>query len=393
MSLHSPTNETEAAAVIGDARARGVALTIVGGGTRGGFGRPQSATETLSTQALTGVTLYEPAEMVISARTGTPLAEIEARLATRGQMLPFEPGDPRVLFGSTGEPTIGGVACVNASGPRRISAGAARDHLLGVRLINGRGEAVKSGGRVTKNVTGLDLVKLNCGAFGTLGLLTEVTFKVLPKPPAAATLVFEGLDERRAIECLSMALGSPFEVSGAAHLPAWTGTARTVIRIEHFPESVAYRLGALRSLLGRFGEPGRVEGEANDALWRDIRDVRMMAGEASDAVWRICVAPTRSPQVVARIAAGLPVRCLYDWGGGLVWLATPGREDCGATLVREAVATTGGHATLVRAPLECRARLPVFQPLAGPLLRLTIGVKKSFDPDGVLNPGRMYAGI
>ena len=392
MTIHAPTTEAEAAAIIAAARGS-TPLVIEGGGTRAGLGRPMQVAATLSTRALTGITLYEPAEMVISARAGTPLAEIETTLAEKGQMLPFEPMDHRALFGGVGAPTIGAVAACNISGPRRIQAGAARDHLLGVRLVNGRGEIVKSGGRVMKNVTGLDLVKLNCGAFGTLGVLTEVTFKVLPKPPATATLMFEKLDDARAIACMSAALGSPFEVSGAAHLPAWTGGARTLLRIEHFPESLDYRAPALAKALAAFGAARRLADAESEVLWREIRDAAFVAQPADDAVWRLSVAPSRAAALVARVTDVIRARATYDWGGGLIWLATAAKGDCGDDIIRAAIAVTGGHATLVRAPEEARARLDVFQPLAEPLMKLTRGIKASFDPDGILNPGRMYAGI
>ena len=354
------------------------------------------AAATLSTRALVGVTLYEPAEMVIAARAGTPLAEIEATLSQKGQMLPFEPMDHRALYASAGKPTIGAVAACNLSGPRRIQAGAARDHLIGVRLVNGRGEIVKSGGRVMKNVTGLDLVKLSCGAHGTLGLLSEVTFKVLPKPQATGTLVFEGLDDEAARACMSAALGSPFEVSGAAHLPkdvSSDGAAQTLLRIEHFPDSADYRLTALAKSLAQFGACRRLDETQSQLCWRDIRDVTALAAPATEAIWRVSVAPTRAPALVAGIADKLRTRRLYDWGGGLVWLATPADGDCGAGVIRAAVEATGGHATLVRAADEARARIEVFQPLPEALMKITRGVKASFDPDGVLNPGRMYAGV
>ncbi|KMO19819.1 FAD-binding protein [Methylobacterium platani] len=392
MSIYQPRSEAEAASLIGDAAARGERLRLVGGGTRAGIGRPAQDEATLSAAGLTGITLHEPAELVIAARAGTPLAEVEARLAEGGQMLPFEPMDHRALLGSTGAPTIGAVAAGNISGPRRIAGGAARDSLIGVRFVNGRGEAVKSGGRVMKNVTGLDLVKLMAGSWGTLGFLTEVTFKVLPVPERTATLALAGLDDAGAVEAMSLALGSPFEITGAAHLPDGVdGPARTLLRIEGFSASVDYRLGELTRLLRRFGRPEIQEGEPAAELWASVRDVLPFAG-GEEAVWRLSTAPGRGPAVTAAIAAARPARWFYDWGGGLVWLATPAAGDAGAHAVRAALAG-GGHATLVRAPDAVRAAVPVFEPLSEPLMRITAGLKAAHDPVGLFNPGRMYAGI
>ena len=391
----SPATESEAAEIIACARASQTPLAIEGGGTRAGLGRPMQTAALLSTRALTGITLYEPAEMVISARAGTTLAEVEAVLAGKGQRLAFEPMDHRRLFATAGEPTIGAVAACNISGPRRIQAGAARDHLIGVRLVNGRGEIVKSGGRVMKNVTGLDLVKLSCGAHGTLGLLTEVTFKVLPRAARTGTILLDGLDDTRAIAALAAALGSPFAVSGAAHLPASAGSnvARTILRIEHGAASVDYRLARLGDLLLPFGAARRLAEDEALALWRDISDGVPLAKPAATMIWRLSIAPSRGPEVVATIRRSLPARHFYDWGGGLIWLALAPCEDAGAPIVRAAVAAAGGHATLVRAPLDIRAAVPVFEPLAPPLATLTAGIKASFDPDRILNPGRMYAGV
>ncbi len=287
------------------------------------------------------------------------------------------------------------MAAINNSGPRRINAGAARDSLIGVRFVNGRGEAIKSGGRVMKNVTGLDLVKLMAGAHGTLGLLTEVTFKVLPANERVSTLVFSGLGDARAIEMLAAALGSPFEPTGAAHLPAGRGAgeARTLIRIEGFSDSITYRLGELRRLLKRFGQPETLDGEACSALWRGVRDAAALAEPRGDALWRISTAPSKGPALVAAVAAKREARWFYDWGGGLVWLATPADGDAGAEAIRAAVRAQGGHATLVRAPDAVRAAVPVFEPLPEPLMRVTTGIKAAHDAAGIFNPGRMYAGV
>src|SRR4051812_13539232 len=274
MTSHIPSTEQDAASIVAEAAARRTPLSLIGGGTKADVGRPAQTAATLSAAGLTGVTLYEPAEMVIGAWAGTPLSEVVRTLAEKGQELTFEPVDWRGLLGSTGEPTIGAVGAANVSGPRRILAGAARDNLIGVRFVNGRGELVKSGGRVMKNVTGLDLVKGLSGSWGTLGFLTEVIFKVLPRAERVATLVLRGLDDARGIEALSLAIGSPFEVTGAAHLPANLdgGGARTLIRIEGFTVSIDYRLGELKRLLKRFGAADVIEGQPAAALWESVRD-------------------------------------------------------------------------------------------------------------------------
>ncbi len=395
MTLHIPTTEAQACAVVKSVIDSGVPLSIGGGGTRAGLGRPTQTQSTLSSAGLTGITLYEPAEMVIAARAGTPLAEVERTLADRGQMLPFEPMDHRVLLGTEGEPTIGAVAAGNISGPRRINAGAARDSLIGIRLVNGRGEAIKSGGRVMKNVTGLDLVKLVAGSYGTLGFLTEVTFRVLPRPERIVTLAWRGLSDEAAVALLCTALGSPYEPFAAAHLPAGIGAdqSRTLLRLENFSDSIDYRSRELIALLAAHGAPERIEGQDSVELWRDVRDARFFAG-TEEAVWRLSVAPTSGPKATAAIAARVPgARWFCDWGGGLVWLAVPAGEDAAASAIRAAVGPLGGHATLVRAPAAIRASVPVFEPLAQPLMRVTAGIKTSFDPAGIFEPGRMYAGI
>ena len=395
MTRYAPATEAEAAAIVADAAARRTPHAVIGRGTKAAIGRPAQTEATLSAGALTGVTLYEPAEMVIAARAGTPLAEIERTLAEKGQFLPFEPLDYRPLLGSEGEPTIGAVAAANLSGPRRIVAGAARDSLIGVRFVNGRGAMVKSGGRVVKNVTGLDLVKLMAGSWGTLGFLTEVTFKVLPASERIATLVLSGLDDSRGVEALCAALASPFEATGAAHLPAGLdgARARTLIRIEGFEASVRYRLGELRRFLRPFGPAETVMEEAAAALWRAVRDAEPLAEPRAEAVWRISTAPTKGPGVAATIARARPSRWFFDWGGGLLWLATDASGDAGAAAIRDAVRAAGGHATLLRAPPEVRAAVDVFEPQAEAVMRVTAGIKAALDPAGVLNPGRMYAGV
>ena len=393
MSLHTPATETEACTIVSECRAARQPLRIEGGGTRAGLGRPTNATDVLSSAGLTGITLYEPSELVIGARAGTPLRDLEATLAAKGQRLPVEPLDHRRLYGTVGEPTVGGLVATNASGPRRFANGAIRDHVIGLRLVNGLGEAVKSGGRVMKNVTGLDLVKLECGAHGTLGFLTEATFKVVPRAEMSATLVLSGLDDARAVAALTRAIGTPFEMTGAAHLPGSGGLpGRTLLRFEGFSISVEDRATRLAALLSDFGTAERLTEDEAAPLWDDIRDGVALGASLASAVWRISVAPTRGPEVAARLA-GVAQRHLFDWGGGLLWLATDVSGDAGAATIRAAVAEVGGHATLMRAPDAVRAAVDVFEPLVPALQAVTAGIKASFDPERVFNPGLMYGGV
>ncbi len=387
MTCLSPTCELELASIILGAHAHKTPLFIEGGGTRLGLGRPVQTASTLSTRNLTGITLYEPSEMVIGAKAGTALSEIEATLNEKGQMLAFEPMDHRMLYGTTGEPSIGAIAAINACGPRRIMTGAARDSLVGVRFVNGMGEVVKNGGRVMKNVTGLDLVKLQAGAFGTLGVLSEVIFKVLPQPETGATLSFHGLSDIQAVNLMSKAQGSPYEVTGAAHL-----SDQTLIRIEGFEDSVNYRLGELQHLLAEFGTSNVLRGEGAAQLWRDIRDCALFSQPQETVIWRICLKPTDAPTFIAELGKNLNFKHYFDWGGGLIWLNCDA-PDGGAKLIRAEIVKHQGHARIERASLQLRASTDVFQPLSAPIMQITAGIKKSFDASGILNSGRMYAGV
>lgn len=392
-TVFAPASEAEAAAIAREAAARSQKLTIVGGGVRAGLGRPRQHGASLSTARLSGVVFYEPAEMVIALSAGTPVVEVETLLAERGQMLPFEPMDHRPLYGASGEPTIGGIVAGNISGPRRISAGAARDSLIGVRLVNGRGEAIKSGGRVMKNVTGLDLVKLICGAHGTLGLVTEATFKLLPKPEREATVVIRRLDDKGAIAAMTAALGSPYGVSGAAHLTPGMGRefSRTFFRVEGFAGSVEHRVGELIKLLAPFGAKHALVEEESRRLWRGVRDAEFLAAPRERAIWRVSLAPSKGAEFVARLGPAVLAH-FYDWGGGLVWLASEASRAAAET-IRAALAPFGGHATLIRAPDELRESVDVFEPLSPALMKLAAGIKASFDPHRIFNFERMYRGI
>jgi len=368
-----PADEAELAEAVAGAVGP---LTVIGGGTRP-VGAPVAG-EALSVAGISGVELYEPGALTLVVRAGTPLEEVERVLAAEGQRLAFEPMDHRGLLGTEGVPTIGGAVAGNVSGPRRISVGACRDFMLGVRFVDGQGAVVKNGGRVMKNVTGYDLVKLLTGSRGTLGVLSEVSLKVLPVPETSGMLVLEGLDIARAVAAMARALGSPFEVTGAAHDP---GAGRTLIRVEGFETQVAYRLERLAELLADFGAAGRESDPAAvAAAWAALRDVAPFHGVPGD-VWRISCKPSDAPELAARLEAeGL----LLDWGGGLIWARLPEGTDARARL-----GAFDGHATLVRASEATRAALPVFPPEPAPLAALGRGLRARFDPRGILNPGLM----
>jgi len=389
------------------AAAEGRALEIVGRGTKRALGRPAQSDVTLDLSGLSGVTLYEPEELVLSARAGTPLAEIEPLLARSNQELAFEPMDyGPLLGGAAGEASIGGVLAANVSGPRRLKAGAARDHFLGFTAVSGRGETFKSGGRVVKNVTGYDLCKLIAGSWGTLAAMTSVTVKTLPRAETESTLVLRGLPESMAITAMTAAMGSSCDVSGAAFLPTRIasqtlteldpGASATVLRLEGVAPSVTHRLKTLSEALKQFGAIATIESERSRALWKAVRDVKPFAADGPAGafpVWRIATAPTRGADLAQRIADRVDAEFIYDWAGGLIWAVLAPSDDAGEAIVREAVEACGGHATLIRAPAAIRAMVPVFSPEDAALAELTQRVKQSFDPRGLLNPGRMWAGV
>ena len=368
----APSTEAELADLIATAKEP---LAIRGGGTRltPAEGNP------LSTRGLSGITLYEPGALTLLAKAGTPVAEIEAALAAENQMLAFEPMDHRKLMGTTGEPTIGGVVAANVSGPRRVQTGACRDFLLGVRMVDGQGEVIKNGGRVMKNVTGYDLARLMCGAHGTLGVLTEVGFKVLPKPAYTVTLIYHAMGDPATVDLMTKAMKSPFEVTGAARLPAGVigELGAVVLRLEGFEGSVNYRANALIEALGHGKCDIEADAAKNAEIWTAVRDVTPFADRAGD-VWSLSIKPTD----FMKLASAAPQEDkLVDWACGRIWVCVPEGTD-----MRAKLADVDGHATLVRSNATNHLR---FHPEAPPLAKLAADLRQKFDPKGILNPGLM----
>jgi glycolate oxidase FAD binding subunit len=405
MSDHSkPRDLKDIEAAVQWALGGGKSLEIIGHGSKRPLGRPAQYDATLDLSGMTGVVLYEPQELILSARAGTPLAEITALLASNGQELAFEPMDyGPLLGGAQGRGTIGGTLAANVSGPRRIRAGAARDHLLGVVAVSGRGETFKSGGRVVKNVTGFDLCKLLAGSWGTLGILAEVTLKLLPQANGETTLAVFGMNDGEAAAAMAAAMAAPLTVSGAAHLPDYMAPrfdglaeaqATTVFRIEGIAASLEESVASLRGALRPSGPCTSLDQAASRRLWRSIRDVQPFwaNGPCGDRpLWRLSATPSKGCEIAGQITPGAML--FYDWAGGLIWVAPPVTQDCGAGEIRRAAAAVGGHAMLVRAPQAVRAGVDPFHPETGALAALTRRVKENFDPKGVLNPGRMWAGV
>lgn len=382
---HRPAGVAELAGLIAGAAAEERRLEIIGGGSKATIGAPAGGpggeSALLDMGAFAGVVDYAPGELVLTVGAATPLAEVEALLAGAGQMLAFEPFDHAALLG--GEParaTIGGVVAAGVAGSRRLSAGGARDHVLGLAAVSGRGEAFVAGGKVVKNVTGYDLPKLLAGSWGRLAALTEITLKVLPAPRAVATVVIPGLDAEAAVRAMSRAAGSPHAVAAAAHLPGGeAGQAATLLRIEGFPASVAARCAAVREMFAAERASLADEAEAA-ALWRAVGEAGPLAGSA--VLWRIHL-PARGAAGLVGALERAGAGWLMDWAGGLVWTDCPDPAQ-----VRGAAAAAGGEAMLVRAPAAMRAAVAAFHPRAEGVAALSRRLEAGFDPAGVFRTGR-----
>jgi glycolate oxidase FAD binding subunit len=384
-------------------------LEIIGHGSKRLIGQPMATNAVLDVSALNAVTSYEPNELIITVQSGAPLADVQSLIDSRNQQFAFEPMDTSALLGVSGSGTIGGMIATGLAGPRRIKAGGARDHLLGAHAVSGFGDSFKTGGRVVKNVTGYDLCKLLTGSWGTLAVMTEVTLKVMPKPESECTLVLAGLDDLTANGAMTAALGSPYDVSGAAHLPGSvfgssagvlarlgsTGRAVTLLRLEGIAASVTDRAGSLGKAIAAFGAVETLQDDASAAVWAEVRDVAPFAASGARGlwpVWRIVCPPASGGALGEALARESQGDVIYDWGGGLIWAALPPKPDAQAALVRARVEAAGGHAALIRAPDDVRRSIDVFHPQPAGLAALSERIRNSFDPRTILNRGRMLRG-
>lgn len=405
-SLIKPSDDSQVREAVAWALSENKPLAVRGGGSKMSLGRPSNIEATLDLSSLSGVIGYEPSELVLTAKSGTLLSEISSLLRSENQEMAFEPPDLGPLFGSSpGQATLGGVIACNLSGPRRVRAGAARDHFLGMHAISGRAEIFKAGGKVVKNVTGYDLCKLVAGSYGTLAVLTEITIKVLPRSQKTRTVLIFGLSDKAGINALCEVVSSINEPTGLAHLPTRitkhskidfvndSGKSVTAIRLEGPEPSVLSRCETLRQTLGRLGTTEELHGKRSNVFWNEVGNVFPFVSRPQIVVWRILVAPTDAVLLTQNICSQCDAECYYDWAGGIIWLGTKETDLTTHEIVRRSVKAVGAQATMFRADANIRAALPVFEPLPDPLHKVTARIKQSFDPKGILNPGRLYADI
>jgi glycolate oxidase FAD binding subunit len=383
-----PENVDGLIEMISEAHTVGTRLELVGGGTKRSLGDPVAADVVLDLSRLSGIEFYEPEELVIKVRAGTSLAELREILAAKKQHLAFEPPDYAAFFGNaSATTTIGGIVACNLAGPRRIQAGAPRDAILGVEGVNGRGEAFKGGGRTVKNVTGYDIPKLMTGSFGVLAALSSVTLKVLPAPSYEVTLLLSGLDDVKATELLADLLGTPADLSAAAHLGGVReDAALTALRLEGFRGPVAARKAELESRLRKMSDVRTIAEDESRSFWRGLRDLSSFSTDADESVWRLMLPGTQAARAVNTVGG----EAIYDWGGSEVFIRTETRKvEEHAAALRAMVGNIGGNACLFRAPAAARRQVGTFQPRTKALTELGERVRRMFDPSGILNPGKL----
>lgn len=404
-SVLRPAADWELASFLSEATATSTPVEIFGGHTKAQLGRPRTAAAAISTHVLRGIRSYQPAERIITVQAGCLISDLERELAPHGQMLGFEPVDVATVFGEKpGRATIGGVICSNLAGSRRIAAGGIGDHLVGIKAVAGTGEVIQSGGPVARGNAGLNLTRVLVGSWGTLAALVEVSLRVAPVPQATRTIVSLGLSEEIAIEAMSGAMQTPYGVTGTVHLEPpiasrlWSdglgsdGRSVTAIRLENMAHAMPGCLERLQVALAAYGDVHVLDDEKSEILWHELRQLLVLP-HSETPLWRISTLPSKAFEVVSAIRRYISVDAYYDWSGGLIWLEVPQSADAGATEIRRVVASTGGHATLIRASADVKAAIDVFEPMHSGVELMTRRLKQVFDPAGILNPGRIYADL
>jgi glycolate oxidase FAD binding subunit len=392
MQTFAPATEAEAAAIIAQACAQRRPLSIEGNGSKRGLGRLIETPSVLKMSGLQGIVAYEPEELVVTVRAGTPLAEVEAALAEKKQCLAFEPGS--WSFDPDARPTIGGTVAAGVAGARRVVLGGARDHLIGFRAVNGEGQVFKAGGKVVKNVTGYDLPKLAAGSFGTLFAMTELTLRTYPRTITPTSLFVRDLNIDAACSLLRQVAGSPWEATGLCYVPRVAlerlgdpfdvAHSFTVVRFEGNAESMSAR--ARGCVVALAAKADLVSDEHSQFFWRHL--LQLTAFKSSPTLWRISLPPLAAPEALAALRAD---SFIVDWAGGLIWIEHGGAVP--SVDVHEVASQLGGHAMLFRGSDEMRRNGPVFPPRDAATMEVTRRLKDAFDPARVFNPGRMYAGV
>jgi glycolate oxidase FAD binding subunit len=383
----TPNHVGDIAEILHEANRSRQRCEILGGGTKRSLGSPVEADFQLDLSAFVGLEMYEAEELVLRVRAGTPVSHLRQVLGEKNQQLVFEPPQYAALFGSpTSEDTIGGIVACNLSGPRRILSGSVRDAVLGIEGVNGRGEIFKGGGRTVKNVTGYDIPRLLTGSYGVLAVITSITLKIHPAPAYETTLLLTGLSDGPAIKALAGALKMPLDVSAAVHLSGRGSDSITAMRLEGFSGSVAARERELRRYLEELGAITSIAGEESATFWRRQRDLSDFASDPEACVWRVLVPITKAAQIVA----GIEGEVLYDWGASRIFIKTSvERARRQANVLRSLAGEAGGSACLLKAPAALRLEVGTFQPRPATYQDLAERVRTSFDPNSVLNPGKL----
>ena len=410
-SIIYPSDEKEVSIIIKKFYKSGIPLELIGNGTKRKIGKSLQCAKTLNLSKLNGIIEYLPEELYIKVKAGTPIQEIENELKKNNQQLAFEPIDfGNLLYGKSNYGTAGGQVSCNISGPRRFKVGSIRDHILGFRGVNGRGEIIKSGGTVVKNVTGYDLSKLICGSYGTLVALTEITFKILPLPEEVKTLIIHNQKLEKANELLYRSIISSNDISGASYLPTEPKIPGCVMNIEktfklndlkHKGSLTAIRIEGLKNSVNQRMENlinelkiknfniSILETYQSEIFWDKVKNLEFFHFSKNN-ILRIVIPASESTQLIYQLSNNF--KYFLDWGGSLIWLEAYELSEEMFDSIRKKVVKHGGYLTMIKNSDYLPYVEDVFT-INRDRFNISQSIKRSFDPKRILNPGKMYTGI
>lgn len=403
VTIFKPNSENEISEFVKFCNQKNIPIEIKGSGSKSNIGRNFQSEKTIDLSGYSGIIKYEPEELYIKVKSGTPINEISRELEKHNQQLAFEPTDFGYIFNGKSNPgTIGGTMACNFSGPRRFKSGSVRDHVLGVKIITGRGDSVKSGGTVVKNVTGYDLSKIITGSYGTLAVISEISIKVLPKPPSIKSLIIHNAQLKKSLDYLNIALSSSSDISGAVFYPEYFNEKfklndlvnkgpLTALRVEGVSSSIDDRVQKLIDELGLLrDEINFLNDEQSRIFWSNTRDLKVFSNTDKNLI-RIVTPPSETLNIINSLKK-ISSRYFIDWGGNLIWMEI---EKINASIIKDINIMTdkaNGYFTIIKLDDSLKAGLDVFK--IDPIkFKISEKIKKSFDPKRILNPGKMYSGI